>query len=369
MTIFSTACTVVYVLVDLLGLPLYGPYILMLVQMVVELAAQPEMDLVMGIHHVANLGVTVLFLVAPAFDVVIRTGLKVEIPTLLRLVQRALGKRAPRALAFTFFATFYLTRFFFGWRWLVDADFVWEHTELRPYVGEALAIPLRRFGYVCLLVIHGCGLWWGGLLWGILTHTLRKDAMLPRAETFGMMPSLFVTFLVGSWPTKVSQVLLTLTTFTFHSCPPTGKPRLLATLKFCDLCAMVAAMFCHVAAAGGGNGRTLALHVAALGLCLVGVREWKAHANGPVVANILGPLSLFNCAFCAPYAQLFYLATPWLLAMCCIITLRKRGLSHYTAITMHVFNSWMVYNSCVAAQLVTGSGGAAKNIFQHWLDL
>ena len=153
MTTFSMACTIVYVAVDLFELPLYAPYILMLVQMFVELFMQPEMDLVMFTHHVANLGVTALYLVAPTFDVVIRTGLKVEIATLLRLVQRALGNRAPPTLAFAFFMSFYLTRFFWGWRWLVDADFVWEHTDMSPYVGESLATPLLRLGFTCLLVI------------------------------------------------------------------------------------------------------------------------------------------------------------------------------------------------------------------------
>ncbi|MEC8122205.1 MAG: hypothetical protein VX113_09830, partial [Pseudomonadota bacterium] len=60
----------------------------------------------------------------------------------------------------------------------------------------------------------------------------------------------------------------------------------------------------------------------ALLLCLGGVRSWTAPPNGPAVARVLGSLSLFNCAVCVPHAQLASLATPWLLAMCAIITLR-----------------------------------------------
>ena len=181
-----------------------------------------------------------------------------------------------------------------------------------------------------------------------------------------MLPSLLVALLYGSWPVRISQGFIALTTFCFHSCPLSGRPRLLAASKFFDIVAMVLAMVCLVASAGGATMPMLSLHLAACVICLVSVRDWTSHTNGPAIANVLGPLSLFNCAVFAPYAQLAYLATPWLLTMCCILTLRRRDLSQYVAITAHVFNSWMVYHSCIMARLA--ASGSSKNVFQFVAD-
>ena len=55
-TLFTLGCAAVFSLVYVAESDLAAPYWLMLVQMVVELAAQSDMDRVMKIHHLANLG-------------------------------------------------------------------------------------------------------------------------------------------------------------------------------------------------------------------------------------------------------------------------------------------------------------------------
>ena len=86
------------------------------------------------------------------------------------------------------------------------------------------------------------------------------------------------------------------------------------------------------------------------------------HDNGPIVANVLGPLSIFNVAFATPCDQLGWILTPWLLAFASILQLRAKGKRHYVAITMHAMNPWMVYHCIVAARL--GAEGGGPNIFQ-----
>lgn len=56
-TVFTLFCATVFTVVYFAELPLRLPYWLMLVQMLVELVAQPDLDRIMQVHHVANLGV------------------------------------------------------------------------------------------------------------------------------------------------------------------------------------------------------------------------------------------------------------------------------------------------------------------------
>jgi hypothetical protein len=55
-TVFTLFCSAVFTVVYFAELPLRGPYWLMLVQMLIELIAQPDLDRIMQIHHLANLG-------------------------------------------------------------------------------------------------------------------------------------------------------------------------------------------------------------------------------------------------------------------------------------------------------------------------
>jgi len=70
-----------------------------------------------------------------------------------------------------------------------------------------------------------------------------------------------------------------------------------------------------------------------------------------------------NVLIAAPYQQVAALITPWLLAMCCIIHLRKRSLQVYIAFTLHVMNFFCVYNTIRIAQIVQ-MGGDVRNIFE-----
>jgi len=365
---FSLLATATYLVYLFSDLDLYPALVLMIVQMVIELLCQPQMDMTMRIHHFANCYICGLFLVSPSFPMVIRTAFVVEVPTLLRMVQKALGRRAPGWLAFSFFLSFYYTRFFIGWGTLVNYDFLVEHTHLTMYLSDEAAVLALRGGYAAVLVIHACGLWWGGLLWGILVNTLRNDAKLPKLEVYSMLPSVAVACLFGPRAVALSQALLALTSFAYHSSASSARPRPLAALKVADICAIVLAMYCQVRASNGDSWLPLGLHAAAAVLCLLGVRDWQANENGAHVANLLGPLSLFNCLFVAPAAQVAALITPLLLAMCALITLRNRGLNNYVAITMYAFNVWIVYNSCATAQLVANGGGPPIfEVARRWL--
>jgi len=54
--LFTCFTSAVFATVYFAKLPLFWPYCLMLVQMLVELFAQPDLDPTMQVHHVANLG-------------------------------------------------------------------------------------------------------------------------------------------------------------------------------------------------------------------------------------------------------------------------------------------------------------------------
>ena len=342
---------------------------LMVIQMVIELIWQPGMDFVMRCHHLANMVVTVIYLVSPSFSSAIMTGLVVEIATLLRLVQRAQGKRAHPLLAFSFFASFYLTRFFFGWRWLVDGEYVWEHIDLTPGFGPAHADFFLRFGFAALLVIHGCGLWWGGMLWGILVNTLKNERLREKAELVGMLPSLVVVLLCGATRLQIAtHACLVASSVCFHKLSAgSAHPRLFAAVKALNFLSMAAATYGHLDAAGGGNAVTLVMHAGAGLVCLCCVRDWTAHDNGPGIANMLVPLTLLNTLFCAPVSKVAVLLTPSMLMMTAILDLRQRkhkirgsdgeveDLRRYVALTMYVFNIWAVYYACWGAHLAEES--------------
>jgi len=368
--VFTFAATAFYVVVYFLDMPLFWPYILMLFQMLFELAFQPKrtMGPVMRAHHLANLVVTIIYLLNPTFSYVIRTGLVVEIATLLRFVQLSVGKRhALLALssAAAFMFSFFYTRFFGGWRYLADADFLWTHVGRfgeGTYHSDESYEPVLRVGYACLLTIHGCGLFWGGHLWTIFVTTLRNDALLPKLEAVGMLPSLVMAYFVSSPTVLAAQCFLTASSAAFHACDD-SRHSLLAGLKFVDIVAIVASMYANVEMAGGGGLPMLVLHLTVLVYAILSVTSWTSHPNGPYVANLLGPLSLLNCAVCAPAEQLAVLATPWLLTASVIVHLRKANLQHYIALSLHCFNAWCVYNCAWSAALHAASPGR-RNVFQ-----
>lgn len=97
MNAFTVACAGTFSAVYFLpSVPLFWPYVLMAVQMVAELLLQPDMASVMRVHHLANLGVTLLYLAWPTFDPIIREGLAVEVRA-SRTACRALSSRRSRA--------------------------------------------------------------------------------------------------------------------------------------------------------------------------------------------------------------------------------------------------------------------------------
>ena len=213
--LFTLVCSATFCVVYLLDLPLYRAYSLMLTQMLSELALQPKMSKSMQLHHLANTVVTVLYLLWPTFDPIIRAGIVVEFATLIlschNLINAAFQPRAPgavvAALKLAFAIVFFYTRFFVGGIQLVDPIFVWEEAKAMP--PTAIAI-----GFACLVCIHCCAIWWAGLVIVGFVKVGAKHVL--RIAPFASLPMTAVAASTGSLPVVLLSCMLAALSVIIH---------------------------------------------------------------------------------------------------------------------------------------------------------
>mmetsp|Transcript_14714 Transcript_14714/g.44907 ORF Transcript_14714/g.44907 Transcript_14714/m.44907 type:complete len:296 (-) Transcript_14714:191-1078(-) len=281
-------------------------------------------------------------------------------------------RRSNILLKLSFALSFMYTRFCIGGIRLADPDFVWANAGDMPEY-------LIKYGWACLLVIHGCACFWGGQLVLQLMRSMRSAAFRTKFEPLAAVPGAIVGLCCGSVP--VAMVVCALAVATFKArcggrsgkpwLDPDGRPRLLPRpWRALEIALTLGSSLVLLEEANGEGARTLGwpflslFHVTALMSIMTMDRMF--HPREEIAAALTWMIVLTVTAVDTfavrerPRIHTVTLLTMFVLCASILYQLKRQSALEYAPILMHVMGAVFVFQGChcvpgpSVAQLVQG---------------